>query len=138
MTILRSIAAVLVGFLAVAVFSLATDQVLHTLQVYPPWTEPMWDPKLNALALAYRMVFTVAGGYITARLAPQRPMRHVLVLAIIGTIAGSAGAIAAITLADLGPIWYPIAIAVTGFPCVWLGGLLYVRTSPRVVQEQQL
>ena len=121
---LRSAAAVFLGFISVAVLSLTTDQVLHVLNVYPPWGEPMWDPGLNLLALSYRILYTVLGGYITARLAPRSPMRHVAAVGILGTIAGSAGAIAAIRLADLGPNWYPIAIAVTGFPCVWLGGVL--------------
>jgi ABC-type xylose transport system permease subunit len=67
----------------------------------------------------------ILGGYITARLALHAPMRHVLVLGIIGLITGSAGAIAAISMADLGPNWYPIALALTGFPCVWLGGVLH-------------
>jgi hypothetical protein len=123
---LRSVAAVFLGFISVAVFSLATDQLLHVLDVYPPWGEPMWDPGLNVLALSYRIVYTVLGGYITARLAPRSPMRHVAVLGTIGFITGSAGAIAAMNL-HLGPNWYPIALAVTGFPCVWLGGFLLTR-----------
>jgi hypothetical protein len=57
-------------------------------------------------------------------------MRHVLVLGIIGLITGSAGAIATISMADLGPDWYPIALALTGFPCVWLGGLLHSARHP--------
>jgi hypothetical protein len=24
-----------------------------------------------------------------------------------------------------GPLWYPIALAVTGLPCAWLGGVLH-------------
>ena len=59
----RSAGAIFAGFLAVAVLSLATDQVLHMLNVYPPWGEPMHDPKLNLLALAYRIVYTIVGGY---------------------------------------------------------------------------
>ncbi len=51
---LRSAVAVVVGFLSVAVFSLATDQVLHVVGVYPPWGEPMYDTGLNLLALLYR------------------------------------------------------------------------------------
>ena len=125
-------AAVFVGFLSVAVLSLATDQILHVLEVYPPWGQPMWDPGLNLLALSYRIVYTILGGYITASLAPHSPMRHVLVVGILGLIAGSAGAIVAISVADLGPNWYPIALALTGFPCVWLGGVLYgVRHQDR-------
>ena len=122
---LRSVLAVLAGFLAVAGLSLATDQVLHELEVYPPWGQPMWDPGLNVLALSYRTIYTILGGYITASLAPRSPMRHVVILGIIGLIAGTAGAVTAISLANLGPNWYPIALAVTAFPCVWLGGWLY-------------
>jgi len=122
--LLRSVAAVFLGFISVVVLSLATDQVLHVLEVYPPWGQPMWDPGLNLLALSYRIVYTVLGGYITASLAPQSPMRHVAVVGILGLIAGTAGAIGAMTL-NLGPNWYPIALAVTAFPCVWLGGVLH-------------
>jgi len=120
----RSTLAIVAGFLAVAGLSLATDQVFHTLQVYPPWGEVMLDPKLYALALSYRVVYTILGGYVTARLSTRSPMRHVTVLGVIGLIAGTAGAIVAITRGDLGPNWYPIAIAVTAYPCTWLGGRL--------------
>jgi hypothetical protein len=121
----RSTLAVVAGFSVVAVLSLATDQLLHVLAIYPPWGEPMHDPGLNLLALSYRIVYTIIGGYLTAYLAPNAPMRHVTILGIAGFIAGSAGALAAITLSDLGPDWYPIALAITAFPCVWLGGVLH-------------
>jgi len=124
---LRSVAAVFIGFVAVFVLSLGTDQVLHVLKVYPPWTQPMYDPGLNLLALSYRIAYTVIGGYITARLAPYAPMRHALALGIIGLAVGGAGAIFAIIKADLGPNWYPIAVALTGLPCAWLGGLVHQR-----------
>lgn len=118
----RSVLAVLAGFVAVVVLSLGTDQILHALEVYPPWGQPMYDTGLNALALTYRTIYTLLGGFITARLAPRVPMRHVIVLAIIGLVAGTAGAIGAITVGGLGPNWYPIALAVTAFPVTWLGG----------------
>ena len=124
----RSIVAVVAGFVAVAGLSLATDQLLHVLEVYPPWGQPMWEFSLNLLALSYRIVYTVFGGFITARLAPRAPMRHVTILGFIGLVAGTAGAIVAITQADLGPNWYPIALAVTAFPSVWIGGLMHRST----------
>ena len=55
-------------------------------------------------------------------------MRHVAVLGTIGFITASAGALAAMNM-NLGPNWYPIALAVTGFPCVWLGGVLFTRRT---------
>lgn len=125
---LRSTGAILAGFFAVAVLSLATDQVLHVLEVYPPWGEPMNEPRLNLLALSYRILYTILGGYLTARLSPHSPMRHVVVLGVLGFVTAAAGAVAAITMADLGPNWYPIALALTGFPCVWLGGVAHRRS----------
>lgn len=119
----RSIGAVLVGFVTVVILSLGTDQVLHVLNVYPPWGQPMYDPGLNLLALSYRIVYTVIGSYLTARFAPHSPMRHVWVLGFIGLFFGTAGAIATIPM-NLGPAWYPTALALTALPCAWIGGVL--------------
>lgn len=120
----RSIAAVFLGFLAVVVLSLGTDEIFHLLRVYPPWNEPMYGAGLCLLALSYRVVYTVVGGYITAKLAPYFPMTHVWVLAGIGLFMGTLGAVTTIPM-HLGPAWYPIAIAVTTVPCTWLGGILH-------------
>jgi hypothetical protein len=120
----RSVGALLLGFVAVVVLSLGTDQVLHVLKVYPPWDQPMFEPGLCLLALAYRIVYTVVGGYIAARYAPRAPMGHALALGVVGLVLGGTGAIATIPM-HLGPAWYPIAIAVTALPCAWLGGVLY-------------
>jgi hypothetical protein len=122
----RSAAAVLAGFVAVVVLSLGTDQVLHVLQIYQPWGQPMRDPGLNLLALGYRCVYGVFGSYLMARLAPYAPMRHVWVGAAIGFVLSSVGAIGAIRM-DLGPVWYPIALAFSAWPTAWLGGTLHLR-----------
>ncbi len=120
----RSTGAVVAGFVAIVVLSLGTDEVLHVLQVYPPWGQPMAGG-LFALATAYRIVYTVAGGYLTARLAPHAPVRHALILGLIGLVPGAAGVGVAIAKPELGPLWYPIALVLTGLPCAWLGGVLY-------------
>lgn len=122
----RSIWAVVAGFIFVVVLSLGTDQVLHVLNVYPPWGEPMWDSGLNALALAYRSVFTVLGMYFTAKLAPQNPMRLVTIGGVIGTVLATLGVVGSWSM-NLGPHWYPIALAVTAFPLSWVGGWWFVR-----------
>jgi hypothetical protein len=120
----RSAGAVLLGFVTVLVLSLGTDQLLHSLNVYPPWGEPMHQPELNLLALAYRCVYAVMGSYIAARFAPRKPMLHALILGTIGFVLSLAGAAAAIPM-NLGPMWFPLALVVTALPCAWLGGLLY-------------
>jgi len=123
-TRLRSTGAVVAGFLAIVVLSLGTDQVLHALKVYPPWGQPMAGG-LFALATAYRIVYTVAGGYLTARLAPHAPVLHAVILGLVGLVPGVAGVVVGIAKPDLGPLWYPIVLAVTGLPCAWVGGVLY-------------
>ena len=110
--------------------STATDAVLHAVKVYPPPEEGMHDPLLSLLALAYRSVFTLAGGWLTARLAPNTPLRHAFILGVLGLIAGTAGVIATWNL-GLGPRWYPILLAVTGLPLCWAGGWLAVRRRAR-------
>ncbi len=124
----RSVAAIFAGFVTVVVLSLGTDQLLHVLHVYPPWGQAMYDASLNLLALSYRIVYTVLGGYVTATLAPHSPMRHVWILGGIGFVAGVLGVIASLPM-HLGPSWYPIAIAVTALPCTWLGGMSAVRRT---------
>jgi len=125
--VMRSVGAVFLGFVAVVALSLGTDEILHVLEVYPPWGQPMPQPRLNLLALVYRDAFAVMGGVLAARFAPRAAMRHAVILGIVGTLIGTIGAIATIPL-HLGPAWYPIALAVSALPCSWFGGLLWQRT----------
>jgi hypothetical protein len=123
----RSAAAVVAAVVVNAALSLATDQLLHVLGVYPPWGVPMHEPALNALALAYRVVYGVVAGVVVARLAPHAPMRHAAVLGGVGLALATLGAVAALTRYDLGPAWYPIALAAVAFPTVWLGAAWHER-----------
>lgn len=127
----RSTGAIVLGFVAVVVLSLGTDEVLHLLKVYPPWAQPMFDPRLNFLALGYRMVYSVIGSYIAASFAPRNPMRHAMILGAIGFVLSIPGVIFITTHTNLGPAWYPIALVVTALPCAWLGGFLYQRKQLR-------
>ena len=123
---LRSIGAVAAGFVAVFVLSLGTDVVLHAAGVFPPWLQRMSDA-LFLLATAYRSVYCIAGCYIASRLGPDKPMKHALVLGVVGLIVSIAGA--AVTWnkgPEFGPHWYPVALIVTAIPCAWLGGKLRI------------
>ena len=117
----RSIWAVVAGFIIVVILSVATDAVLHALQVFPPLGQRMSD-KLFLIATIYRTVYAILGSYITARLSPDRPMAHALIGGIIGLIVGSVGAEVTWNRPELGPHWYPLALVVTALPCAWIGG----------------
>lgn len=121
---LRSIGAVIAGLLAIIILSLGADAVLHATRIYPPWGEPMAD-SLFLLATAYRIVFGIAGCYIAARLAPQRPMGHALALGIVGLVVSTAGAIATWNAEPpLGPRWYPLVLIAIAMPCARVAGKL--------------
>jgi hypothetical protein len=123
----RSVAAVLAGFVTIVVTHTGTDAVMHATGVFPKAGEVMGGG-LFALAAAYRLVFEVLGAALTARLAPQRPMKHALVLGGIGTAASFAGLLATYGRGpEFGPLWYPLVLVVTSLPCCWLGAKLATR-----------
>jgi hypothetical protein len=122
------VGAVLAGFATTFVLSTAIDTVLHATHIYPPYGVRMADG-LFALAIAYRGLVTIAGGWVTARLAPSKPMKHALVLAGLGTLAGIGGVVVSLTHPDLGPLWYPIVLVVTAWPCILVGAWLRARQS---------
>ncbi|MGB2671997.1 MAG: hypothetical protein WA621_17390 [Candidatus Acidiferrum sp.] len=122
----RSIVAVLAGLVAGMVLSLATDVLLHLARVFPPWGASM-DGYDGALLLAtiYRTVYGILSSYIAARLAPNRPMLHAMVLGILGFVVSLLGAAATWNKGPaFGPHWYPVALVVLALPTAWLGGKL--------------
>ncbi|MCL5775092.1 MAG: hypothetical protein M1333_02675 [Patescibacteria group bacterium] len=119
---LKSIWAVVAGFLAVVVLSVVTDTLLEKFGVFPPVTNPgAYVTWMLALALVYRSLYTILGGYVTAALAPMNPMKHIYVSMVLGAIGGVGGAVAGW---HLGNHWYPVALAVSGPVFVWVGGKL--------------
>jgi hypothetical protein len=84
----------------------------------------MLNRRLFELALSYRIIYAMLGGFVTARLAPWTSMRHVRVLGILGLVAGSAGVLVSLSRPEFGPGWYPIMIALTAYPATWIGGKL--------------
>ncbi len=124
-----SVVAVAGGFVATFVLSVATDAALHAAGVFPALGQPMAEP-LFVVATVYRVAYTVAGGWITARLAPDRPMWHAMVLAAIGLAASLAGVVAWwVGGAALGPGWYPVTLLVTSVPAIWAGAKLRERQA---------
>ncbi len=121
--VFKSIRAVLAGFITVFVLSVGTDVVLETLGVFPPQNKPgSYTWWMLLLALIYRSMYAVAGGYITAKLAPHQPMRHVIILGVIGLVLATLGSIANWDKSTASTAWYPILLIILTLPSVWLGG----------------
>jgi hypothetical protein len=116
------VGAVLGGLAAVAILSHLTDTILRATGVFPPFGQPMGNG-LFALATFYRAVYSVLGCALTARLAPDRPMRHALALGGLGMLISVVGGIATWGRGpEFGPHWYPLLLAAISFPCAWVGG----------------
>ncbi len=128
-----SIWAVVAGFLAVVILSIGTDAGLHAAGIFPGLGQRMSDG-LFVLATIYRTIYGVVGSYITARLAPYKPMKHALIGGAIGMVLATIGALATWNK-DLGPHWYPVALVVGALPTAWVGARLLSMGAKRVQLE---
>jgi hypothetical protein len=124
---------VLAGFLAIVMLDVGIDLVLHGTGVFPPWGQPMADA-FFLLATAYRTVDGIVGGYIAARLAPERPMQHALALGVVGVVLSTTAAVATWSMGpEFGPRWYPLLLVAIAVPCAWVGGRFRVMQEPAPV-----
>ena len=123
----RSLLAVLAGWAAIQALVVATDAVLVRLfprQYGAGLIPPDW---LTALTLCTGLIWSAAGGWLTARLAPERPWRHALYLILWGETLGFIYA-----AATLGQIqwWYPAGLLALYPAAVAAGAWLHVRRLP--------
>jgi uncharacterized membrane protein len=129
---LKSIGAVLAGMITIIGLSVGTDFVLESTGIFSPPDQGFLEPWMLAVALIYRCIYAVAGGYVTAALAPDRPMRHAIILGIIGIALSTIGAVVGW---NLSAHWYPLALVLTALPCTWLGGKLFQNKSKNLHQN---
>ena len=123
----QSIWAVVAGVLVIIVASTLVDIVLHALGIFPPIDQPIND-SLALLATSYRVIISIGGAWLTARLAPDKPLKHAMILGLVGTVLGLVGVVATWNR-GLGPRWYPVLLAVLAIPQCWVGGKLYEMRS---------
>jgi hypothetical protein len=123
----RSTLAILAGLAVILITSFGMQAVVN----------PFLTPKLalpNGEALSgnhyvwiltsfYTFLCVIAGGYVTARLAPRDPNQHAVALGIIQ----SALTIPAVIFPGKAPIWVWILSMIAVIPVAWCGGLIYSR-----------
>lgn len=130
MNILKGIGAVLAGVVFIVVTHTLTDLVLEKLGIFTPPEQGLHITWMVVTATIYRSLFTIAGGYVTAALAPNRPLLYAVILGVVGIIASTCGAIVMIPR-KVGPVWYPVALIILALPCTWLGGKLQTAGTQR-------
>lgn len=120
----RSSLALLAGFFLNVALSLATDLLFEAIHILPAVGQPL-DNTQSAIAATYRTLYGILSSLLVARLAPYRPMGHALTGAAIGMALATIGVIVTWNQ-NLGPHWYPIALAVLALPSGWAGGKLWL------------
>lgn len=125
----RSIWALLAGFLLVLVLTLISDLFLYRAAGVTGPGQPM-PQRFLTIAFAYRTVYAILGSYLTARLAPYRPMAHALIGGLVGLLLGAAGALATWNKPfTQGAHWYPLALVLVALPAAWIGGRIFVSQT---------
>jgi hypothetical protein len=121
----KSIIAIVAGFVVIALLSLGTDALLHAAmpQIFSA-TGRMESVFWLLVTEVYVFVFAVFGCWLAARLAPSHPMRHAMILGLLGLAFNVIGTIA---LWDEMPAWYHVVALALVLPAAWLGGWIRER-----------
>lgn len=123
----RSILAVLAGFIVIVILSTAADMALERT-IWPGLAHADATTGQWLIVTLYRAVISIFGCWLTATLAPNRPVDHALGLGIVGGIVSTLGLF---VMWGVGPLWYPLALILMSIPCAWIGGRLYAgRANP--------
>ena len=121
----RSIAAVVTGFLVIGLLAFGTGRIVHGM--FPNLVDANGITQNTAILLAtllYVGVYATFGCWLAARMAPSHPMRHALILGVLGLLFNIMGA--AMTWSAV-PAWYNVAGLLTTMLWAWLGGTIRER-----------
>ncbi len=130
--IFKNIGAIILGFLTIVGFSLSVDKGLEVIGFLPK-DPTLYTTKILLISVVYRSVFSILGGFVVGKLASQKQMKSVIILAIIGTLIGITGVITGWNMPGY-PHWYAITLATLTFPCIWFGGKLQTYTWIKVYE----
>ncbi len=119
--IARSVFAVVIGFLFIGVLAAGTGAALSAAGYLPANGGTLLETGPVLLEAAYVALFAIAGCWLAARLAPNRPMRHALILGLLGLAFNIVGAVA--TWGQR-PDWAMALNLALVMPYAWIGGRL--------------
>lgn len=126
----RSILAIVAGFVLTGALNMGTNTLLS--RVAPDLVPPPGTPNTNTAALllvcAYVALFGILGCYVTARLAPSRPLLHALVM---GGIALAMSIPVTISVWNDTPAWFNVYNLLAVMPYAYLGGRIRERELSR-------
>ena len=119
MDVVRSILAVIAGYVVLSVLAIATTLALRA--VLPEITAQPPPFNYALLILAYVTVFAVIAGYVTAVVARRAEVYHALALAVLLLLFG---VLSVDSASGRGKLWFPVANGVLQFIAAIAGGCL--------------
>ena len=126
-SILRSVAAIISGFIVITLLSLGADAVIMNLSpelFTGDGSTKNFVPLI--FALLYSCFFYAAGGYVTAWIAQRFEVLHAFALALLLLVMTI---LATVQMFDTAPLWWHLAILILIIPSVMIGG--YLRSSSK-------
>lgn len=133
----KSIGAVFAGLVFIVVSHSTIDAILELVGVLPKGHLYV-STALILFVIFYRAVFSFVGCYITAKLSPEKPMKHALILGFIGTVLGTIGAIITADM-NVSPAWYAWSLVIIALPIAWLAGKAFLaRKRTKEVLQQSM
>ena len=124
----RSILAIVVGFIFIGVLAFGTEAALHSAMPSAFGANGRVDsvPLLLFIQL-YVFVYAVAGCYLAAWIAGRKPMQHALILGVLGLVFNVVGTM---KTWDTAPAWYHIVALLLVMPAAWVGGMIRAGQQP--------
>jgi len=121
----KSIMAIVVGFLVTGALAVGTTSLITSARPgsFDANGVPT-SPTMMLVNLAYVGVFAIFGCWLAGKLAPNRAMRHALIVGVLGLILNVG---ASIPLRNAAPAWFIAAGVLTTMLWAWIGGRLAER-----------
>ena len=119
---MRSVLAVIAGYLIFAVCSFA----LFRFSGHDPHADASLSFKV--ITVLCGMLFALVGGYVTSKLAPQKPSAHGIALAILMAIFAG---ISMFTMPPKGKAWTQLSAIFLMAPAAFLGSALAAQFRER-------
>lgn len=122
---LRSVLAVVVGFVVIGCLVGVTDLMMRSLFAtsFGP-NGRTTDVVVLAITEIYVFAYATAGCWLCARIAQRRPMLHALILGVLGLVFNVIGTY---MTWQLYPAWYHVVALILVMPAAWLGGRIAER-----------
>lgn len=123
---LKSIGAVVAGLITIVVLSGVASAILANMGVFPGGKLPLNGPLILVIGiLGYQAVIYLAGCFVTGKLAPFKPVRHILILGGLGAVVNLLSGLGLAMKDGAVFFWFYLALAVLSLAAAWLSGKLY-------------